>query len=71
MLCLWLFSFLCQTQKTCSLVEQAMFDLYEKQSAVVQEKLQELFATLDRIAQLETELGQFKQALGAFYQDVV
>lgn len=57
-------------QKACSMVEQNMFDMYEQQSAIVQDKLQEFFTTLDRVATLEAELAQFKMALGSFYKDV-
>ena len=59
-----------QIQKTCGLIEQSLFQMYDRQSKVIQEKLQELFATLDRIAKLESELQEFKQALGLFYQDM-
>jgi len=59
-----------QVQKNCSRVEQTLYSVYEKQNNQVQEKLQELFATLDRIAQLETELTKFKQALSMLYQDM-
>ena len=47
-----------------------MYTVYDKKSKVMQAKLAELFATLDRISQLEAELEQFKQALGSLYQEV-
>ena len=59
-----------QVQKSCSSIEQMMFLTYEKEGKMIQDKLQELFATLDRIKKLEDELNQFKQALGILYQDV-
>lgn len=52
------------------MVEQNVFQLYEENGKLLQGKLQELFATLDRIAKLEQELEQFKVALGALYQDI-
>jgi len=54
----------------CSGLEQHMFSVYEQQSKLMQEKLADLFATLDRISQLDAELGEFKRALGCLYQEV-
>ena len=51
-------------------MEQKMFTVYEDQSAAMQTKLAELFAALDRIEKLNSELHSFKQALGCLYQDV-
>ncbi|KAJ8040760.1 Synaptonemal complex central element protein 2 [Holothuria leucospilota] len=59
-----------QASNAYSMVEQNVFQLYEENGKLLQEKLQELFATLDRIAKLEQELEQFKVALGALYQDI-
>lgn len=47
-----------------------MFDIYEKQGKVIQTKLHKLVTALNRTAQLEGELHQFKQMLGLLYQDV-
>jgi len=47
-----------------------MFDNYEKQGKVIQAKLHELVSALNRTAQLESELHQFKQMLGLLYQDI-
>lgn len=47
-----------------------MYDTYEEQSKVMQAKLHELFATLDRISQTENELRKFKESLGSFFQDM-
>ena len=44
--------------------------MYEKQSAIVQHKLQVLNNTLQRIDQLEAEMQQFKQALGILHADM-
>ena len=50
--------------------EENLFKMYEKQSAIVQEKLQELNATLQQIDELESEMLEFKQALGMLYVDM-
>ncbi|XP_070563311.1 synaptonemal complex central element protein 2-like [Ptychodera flava] len=59
-----------QISNSASMVEQAMYETYEQNGRMMQEKLQLLFATLDRIAKLETELDDFKHALGLLYKDV-
>ena len=59
-----------QVNKICNSVEQNMFRLYDKKSSQIQIKIQELFAHLDRICKLETELQEFKQALQILYQDM-
>lgn len=51
-------------------MEQAMYQVYESNGKVIQDKLQELFATLDRISKLEMELGQFKESLGVLYSEI-
>ena len=51
-------------------MESKMCLLYEKQGKVVQDKIQELFDCLNRIAKLEEELVQFRASLSVFYQDV-
>lgn len=52
------------------MVEQNVFVLYERNGKQLQDKLQELFATLDRIAKLELELDQFRVSLGALYKEI-
>ena len=47
-----------------------MYQMYDQNGKIMQAKLQELFATLDRVAKLEVELQQFKNALGALYSDI-
>ena len=59
-----------QTQRVVEQTEENLFKMYEKQSAIVQEKLQELNETLQRIDQLESEMQEFKQALGMLYVDM-
>jgi len=38
-----------QSADTYNKVEKALYDVYEENSATITEKLEELFATLDRI----------------------
>ena len=59
-----------QVSKVCSGLEQHMFGVYDQQSKVMQDKLSDLFSTLDRISVLETELEQFKTALSSLYQEM-
>lgn len=68
----WIFVSLLNVQASnaYSTVEQNVFLLYEQNGKQLQEKLQELFATLDRIANLEQELEQFRVSLGALYKEV-
>ena len=50
--------------------ESQFFDIYERQGPEIESKLQELFATVKRIEQLEKELDEFKQSLAAFYREL-
>ncbi|XP_021350904.1 synaptonemal complex central element protein 2-like isoform X2 [Mizuhopecten yessoensis] len=59
-----------QVRRTCAMVEERMFHVYEKQGKEVQEKLQELFAGIERIAKTEAELGEFREALRLLYTDI-
>ena len=59
-----------QVARSCGLLEQSMYQMYDQNGKIMQAKLQELFATLDRVAKLEVELQQFKNALGALYSDI-
>ncbi|XP_071952938.1 synaptonemal complex central element protein 2-like [Antedon mediterranea] len=56
--------------ETCKAVDLHMFQCYERNGQIMQEKLQTLFATLERIHKIEQEMEQFKQALGIFYKDI-
>ncbi|KAL3868964.1 hypothetical protein ACJMK2_041709 [Sinanodonta woodiana] len=57
-------------QKTYVVVEQHLYQNYEKQRGVLEIKLQKLFACLDRISKLESELQDFKQSLQVLYQEM-
>lgn len=52
------------------MIEQTMFNVYEEHGKSIQVKLQQLYSTLDRIAKLEAELMEFRNALGMLYQDI-
>ena len=56
--------------KASSMLEEAIVDTYETHNKAIQEKLQELFKIMERIAKLESELLDFKRALGLLYTDV-
>ncbi|XP_065180317.1 synaptonemal complex central element protein 2-like [Sycon ciliatum] len=51
-------------------VQQGLSEVYDKTSHGIQEKLEEVFATLDRIVKLEMELQQVSKALGTLYADM-
>ncbi|XP_057289493.1 synaptonemal complex central element protein 2-like [Hydractinia symbiolongicarpus] len=59
-----------QTESWCQALENTLAKLYEKNNEVCQEKLQQLYAILGRINQLEQEMGAFKQSLKLLYTDV-
>ncbi len=61
---------LLQTKTITSQADETLYKMYDVQSQIVQQKLQVLYATLDRIERLENELREFKAALGSFYQDM-
>ena len=51
-------------------VEQNLYKHYSNQSDQMQVILHDLFATLDRVAIIESELAQFKQLVGSIYDEV-
>ncbi|CAH3022726.1 unnamed protein product, partial [Porites evermanni] len=59
-----------QINTSCNVLEESIVKTYEKHSKIIQDKLQELFAVLERISKLESELMDFKQALGVLYNDM-
>ncbi|KAL8617972.1 hypothetical protein ACOMHN_058056 [Nucella lapillus] len=61
---------LSQVEEICTSVEQHMYSTYEKQGTMFNERVHELYACLERIATLETELAQFKQDLTSFCQEI-
>ena len=52
-------------------VENKLYDVYDAQQPVIDEKLQQLYDTLGRIATLEHEIQEFKQSLACLYEDTV
>ncbi|XP_076462862.1 synaptonemal complex central element protein 2-like [Babylonia areolata] len=61
---------LSQVENIYNAVEQHMYNTYEKQGKMFNETVHELFACLERVATLETELAQFKQDLTSFCQEM-
>lgn len=59
-----------QVALTCGALEERMYRVYETSGKNMQPKLQEFFATLDRVAAIEQELAHFKEALGVLYIDI-
>ena len=47
-----------------------MFQMYQTQQGVIEGKLQELFASLERAAVSEAELDNFKQSLNMLYTEM-
>ena len=66
----WLVVVLLQLQKSVENTEQHMMAVSDQRNTMLQAKMQQLSATLQRIAVIERELEQFKQALGMLYEDV-
>ena len=62
--------FALQIEKTVSAVEQNLLLIYEHQSERIQRVLNELFATLDRVAAIEAELSQFKQVMSSMCEQL-
>jgi len=52
-------------------MENKLYDVYDSQQPLIDEKLQQLYDTLGRIASLEQEIHEFKQSLACLYQDTV
>lgn len=59
-----------QINASCGVLEENIVQTYERHSKAIQDKLQELFAVLERISKLENELMDFKHSLGVLYNDM-
>lgn len=59
-----------QINASCGVLEENIVQTYERHSKTIQDKLQELFAVLERISKLENELMDFKHSLGLLYNDM-
>ncbi|KAH3696132.1 synaptonemal complex central element protein 2-like [Dreissena polymorpha] len=59
-----------ETARMLETVQQQMYQSYEAQSAMVDQKLQELFACLDTISATEAELNTFRGSLKNLYQEM-
>ena len=51
-------------------MEAAVYNMYDRNNATIQDKLHELFEVLERTAKQEAELEEFKSALAALYSDI-
>jgi len=60
-----------QAQNAFKSVENTLYDVYDEQQPLIDEKLQQLYDTLGRIANLEQEIQEFKKSLACLYQDTV
>jgi len=52
-------------------VENKLYDLYDTQQPLIDDKLQQLYDTLGRITTLEQEIQEFKRSLASLYVDTV
>ena len=59
-----------QAERVYASVENNLFEFYEAQSQTIEYKLQQLYATLKRISDLEKELNKFKRTLAGFNQEL-
>ncbi|KAL5484526.1 hypothetical protein EMCRGX_G021043 [Ephydatia muelleri] len=53
-----------------SSMQAALYSLYEQNSKVINDKLEELMSVMETIATQEEELEQFKREMGAFLSDL-
>ena len=60
-----------QAQNVFQSVENKLYDVYDAQQPLVDEKLQQLYDALGRIANLEQEIQECKQSLACLYEDTV
>jgi synaptonemal complex central element protein 2 len=51
-------------------MQQHIHHVYERQGKVMEEKMQELMACLERIQKLDGELAEFRKALQLLYHDI-
>ena len=59
-----------QVDSVYGTLEQHMYHAYENHGKVFNDRVQELFECLERVAKLERELAQFKQDLTTFCHDM-
>ena len=52
-------------------MENKLYDVYDSQRPLIDEKLQQLYDTLDRINTLEEEIESFNQSLSCFFKDII
>ncbi|XP_064606935.1 uncharacterized protein LOC135471578 isoform X2 [Liolophura sinensis] len=59
-----------QAGKVCDFLQQEMIAIYDNDTHQIQVMLNELFATLDRIRDIEVEFLQFKEAFQVLFQQL-
>jgi len=52
-------------------MENALYEIFDSQRPLIDEKLHHLYDTLGRIDVLEDEIKAFNQSLSCFFQDTV
>jgi len=52
-------------------MENALYEIYDSQRPLIDEKLQQLYDTLGLIHVLEEEIKAFNQSLSSFFQDSI
>lgn len=60
-----------QVEDLCASVENTLYEIYDLHQPLISDKVQQLSATLDRIAVLENEIEAFTQSLACFFKDSV
>ncbi len=59
-----------QTEESVTKLKAHLERMYERQNAIINEKLAALTATLDNIGTLDADLRHFRESLGSFYADM-
>jgi len=60
-----------QAEDLCSSMENDLFEIYDSQRPLIDDKLQQLYDTLGRIDVLEEEIKAFNKSLSCFFQDTI
>lgn len=58
-------------EETFSRIQESIVELYTQSGSEINDKIQELTDVLERVAQHENDLAEFKQMLESLYQDVM
>lgn len=60
-----------QVESFCSRIENHLFEVYKVQNKEMQDRIQRILETLDRISKLETELQEFRNVLNNLYKEIM